>query len=296
MEIKEESSKKPLRNTKDSVFGHLFSEPDYLLRLYKTLHPEDVGVTERDLELCTLQNIIVNGIHNDLGFLVKDKLLILAEAQSTWSPNIIIRSLIYLFSTYQQYIFDRDIHIYGTAPVKMPKPEIYVIYTGERKNHPDVLSLKEICFDGDDCDVEGKARVIYLDDSNTIINQYILFSIVWTDQVKVYGLTKEAITNTIRICKERNILREYLERKELEVEGIMLSIFSQERVTRQYGNEMKAEGKAEGKIEGKAEGKIEGKIEAVLSLLKSGIITEEEAAKGAGMTVDAFRKAVAALA
>lgn len=159
MEIGEEISKKALRNTKDSVFGNLFSEPGYLLRLYKTLHPEDVGATEGDLELCTLQNIIANGIHNDLGFLAKDKLLILAEAQSTWSPNIIIRSLIYLFNTYQQYFFDRDIYIYGTAPVKMPKPEIYVIYTGEKKNHPDVLSLKEIYFGGDDCDVECKLEL-----------------------------------------------------------------------------------------------------------------------------------------
>ena len=68
MEIGEEISKKALRNTKDSVFGNLFSEPGYLLKMYETLHPEDVGVTEGDLELCTLQNIIVNGIHNDLGF------------------------------------------------------------------------------------------------------------------------------------------------------------------------------------------------------------------------------------
>lgn len=48
--------------------------------------------------------------------------------------------------------------------------------------------------------------------------------------------------------------------------------------------------------EGVVKGKAEGRIEAVLSLLKSGIITEEEAARGAGLTVDAFRKAVAALA
>ncbi len=68
----------------------------------------------------------------------------------------------------------------------------------------------------------------------------------------------------------------------------MLSLFSQERVTRQYGNEMKAEGKAEGKTE--------GRIEILLSLLKQGIITEETAARETGMTVDAFRKAAAALA
>ena len=76
----------------------------------------------------------------------------------------------------------------------------------------------------------------------------------------------------------------------------MLSIFSQERVTKQYGDQREAEGEVKGRIEGKAEGKAEGKLEAVLSLLKNGIITEEQAADGAGMTVDAFRKAAAALA
>ncbi len=50
MEIEEESSVKPLRNTKDTVFGDLFSEPDYLFKLYKTLHPDDDIMTEKDLE------------------------------------------------------------------------------------------------------------------------------------------------------------------------------------------------------------------------------------------------------
>ena len=34
---------------KDSIFTNLFSHPEYLLQLYKTLHPEDTEATEDSL-------------------------------------------------------------------------------------------------------------------------------------------------------------------------------------------------------------------------------------------------------
>lgn len=107
------------------------------------LHPEDESITEADLEIVTLQSILLNGIYNDLGFLVrKDRLMVLVEAQSTWSPNIVIRSLMYLMNTCQEYFTKQRIQLYGSSKAQMPKPELYVIYTGEKGNHPDVLSLK----------------------------------------------------------------------------------------------------------------------------------------------------------
>ena len=76
----------------------------------------------------------------------------------------------------------------------------------------------------------------------------------------------------------------------------MIECLSQETALRQYGEEKFKEGYEEGFKEGFKEGFEEGKLEAVLFLLKSGIITEEQAASGAGLTVDAFRKAVDSLA
>ena len=71
---------------KDTVFRDMFSNSKYLLQLYRVLHPEDESITEADLEIVTLQSILLNGIYNDLGFLVrKDRLMVLVEAQSTWT-------------------------------------------------------------------------------------------------------------------------------------------------------------------------------------------------------------------
>lgn len=54
-----------------------------MLQLYQALHPEDKNVTKADLEYVTLQNIMINADHNDLGFLIGNRLMILVEAQST---------------------------------------------------------------------------------------------------------------------------------------------------------------------------------------------------------------------
>ena len=88
------------RTVKDSVFTDLFAEPKYLLQLYKSIHPEDTEVTEEDLETITLENIFTDDIYNDLGFIKGDKLMVLVEAQSTWTSNIIIRGLEYLVNSY----------------------------------------------------------------------------------------------------------------------------------------------------------------------------------------------------
>ena len=75
---------------------------------------------------------------------------------------------------------------------------------------------------------------------------------------------------------------------------------SQETALRQYGQKLWAEGFKQGFKhgfkQGFKQGYKEGKLEVLLSLLKQGIITEEVAARETGMTVEAFRKAAAALA
>lgn len=213
---------------KDTVFRNLFSTKMYLLLMYKALHPEDEEIREEDLKIVTLESILLNGIYNDLGFLVRDnRLLILVEAQSTWSVNIIIRSLLYLANTYYEYFVEHNTQLYGPGKAKFPKPELYVIYTGERGNHPDVLSFKDAFFPGGDCCLEVKVKVLYLGDTDNIIDQYIGFCRVVNEQVALHGRTLTAAKEIIRICRDKNLLKDYLAEREKEVEGIMMELFDQ---------------------------------------------------------------------
>ena len=186
---------------KDSVFSDLFKIKKYLLQLYRTLHPEDITATENDLTDITIKNVLTDGIYNDLGFLSGDRFVILLEAQSLWTENIIVRALLYLAQTYHDYFERTNQNLYTSRKVKMPKPELYVIYTGDQKNIPPVISLSKEFFDGDDTAVDVKVRVICENDTDSIINQYIIFCKVYNEQMKLYGRTRKTVTETIRICK-----------------------------------------------------------------------------------------------
>ncbi len=211
----------PKRKIKDSVFTNLFQDKKYLLQLYKALHPEDDSVKEDDIKDVTIKHILVDADYNDLGFSVGGRLVILVESQSTWTLNIIIRALMYLIQTYHDFFKRTKQNLYGAKKVNMPKPELYVIFTGEKpKNPPDTISLSKDFFGGEKIAVDAEVRVLYQEDENSIIGQYIIFCKVYNEQRKMYGQTKEAVKETIRICKDRNVLKEYLENKEQEVKAL----------------------------------------------------------------------------
>ena len=230
---------KIFRNSKNSVFLDLFSIPEYLLQLVKTLHPEMAGLKEDEIEILTLQSVVLIRPYNDLGILVKNKLLILVEAQATWSINILIRILLYLASTYQDYIHDKGFDLYGGSRADIPEPEFYVIYTGDRKINKDIISLKEDIFENPDAKLDLTARVIHAENKDDIIGQYIIFCHVLDSQRKIYGYSKKAIENTIKICQNLGVLKKYLESREKEVMDIMFILFDQDYNTKLYGDKCK---------------------------------------------------------
>ncbi len=229
----------PKRKIKDSVFTNLFQDKKYLLRLYKALHPEDGNVTEEDIKDVTIKHILVDADYNDLGFSVGGRLVILIESQSTWTLNIIIRALMYLIQTYHDFFKRTKQNLYGSKKVNMPKPELYVIFTGEKpKNPPDTISLSKDFFDGEKITVDAEVKMLYQEDEKNIVGQYIIFCKVYNEQRKKYGQTKKAVTETIRICKDRNVLKEYLESKEQEVVDIMMTLFDDEQVLEAYAKDI----------------------------------------------------------
>ena len=229
----------PKRKIKDSVFTNLFQDKKYLLQLYKALHPEDCNVTEDEIEDITIKHILIDADYNDLGFSVGNRLMILVESQSTWTYNIIIRALMYLVQTYHDYFKRTNQNLYGSKKVNMPIPELYVIFTGDRKNTPDKISLSKAFFKGAKIAIDVDVKVLYQENEKDIIGQYIIFSKVYDKQRKLYGNTKQAITETINICKDRNILKEYLENKEHEVVDIMMTLFDDEQILKAYIKDVK---------------------------------------------------------
>lgn len=218
----------PKRTIKDSIFTFLFGEPEYTMELYQTLHPEDTTVRDSDVKLVTLQNVLANGMYNDLGFQVRDKLILLVEAQSTFSENIPLRMLLYLAATYKDYVEEHKLSLYREKKVSIPRPELYVVYTGNKQHVPDELKLSSL-FEGDGS-VELSVKVLRYDGKGSIVDQYIAFSQIVDEQVKLHGRTDEALYETLRICRERKILKPFLDSREKEVVDIMTTLFDQQKV------------------------------------------------------------------
>ena len=219
---------------KDSVFGALFRDKKYLMQLYRALHPEDAETTEDALTDITIRNVLANGIFNDLAFRVGDKIMFLVEHQSSWTMNIIIRVLMYLVQIYHDYFEEQGADLYGSKKVHVPEPELYMIFTGERASRPETISLSKEFFGGKECAIEVKVKVLYGGKGNDIISQYVNFTKVYNEQVKQYGRSREAVTETIRICKDRDVLREFLLGREKEVISIMMALFDEEKIMRTH--------------------------------------------------------------
>ena len=130
-----------------------------------------------------------------------------------------------------------------------------------------------------DCCIDARVKMIYFQDSDDIINQYIGFCRVCNEQVALNGRTLKAVKEIIRICRDRNLLREYLSERETEVEEIMLTLFDQEHVWNIERNNIRAaalaEGWDKGKVEGIELGVMQNKTQTVLKMFRRNISVED---------------------
>lgn len=260
------------RSVKDSVFTYLFKQPEYTRQLYLALHPEDVDVKESDFKLVTLENVLTTGFYNDLGIQVRNRLILLVEAQSTFSVNIALRMLLYLAGTYKEYIEEQKLDLYGSHPVEIPRPELYVVYTGDREEVPETLRLSDLYQGVGSSEVEVK--VLRDDGTGDILDQYVRFCKIADEQREKYGLTQQAIDETIRICIAENVLAPFLASRQKEVLEIMVTLFDQEKIAEIHDYNVAKVARQEGHQLGREEG-----IRAMVSTLRSMSVEQKQIAQ-----------------
>ena len=267
------------RQSKNSVFVKFFNDEKNVLQMYRELHPEASDVTVDDITVDTLESVIVNTLYNDLGFLVKDKYVMLVEAQSTWNENIALRMLFYLSETFRRYINDTKQSELDEQRVKLPTPELYVIYSGPIRK-PDVISLSEDFFGGSP-DIELKVHVLSEVD-DTLPGQYIGFCKVFDEQRKLHSDGLTVAKETYRICIEKGYLSEFMKVHEREVIDMMYELFDEETMRKQLDI-----AKSRRDIE---KGKAEEKISVALNLLSLGTLSQADIAKVTDLTIEKIRE------
>jgi len=81
-----------------------------------------------------------------------------------------------------------------------------------------------------------------------VINQYLAFTKIYNEQVKLHGSTRKAVLETIRICKAQNVLGEHLSGREKEVVDIMMTLFNEEYILKTYVESREKEASEKTKI------------------------------------------------
>lgn len=59
--------------------------------------------------------------------------------------------------------------------------------------------------------------------------------------MKIHGRTRKAVEETIRICKDRDVLKEYLASREKEVVDIMMTLYDEEYIMKAYTKDVARE-------------------------------------------------------
>ena len=262
----------PKRKIYDSVFCDLFQDPQYQLEAYKAIHPEDTDVTVDDIRDVTLETIFLDGIYNDLGFTVGDVTIMLFEEQAKWSRNITVRSLMYVGESYGRYLHNTNQDYYGDKPVKLPRPEFYMLYTGDAKHTEEELSLADVYWNGDNSTLELIVKVLYGDDQHSILSQYVQFTQIYKQKSRELGKNKEAVLATLKECKEKDVLKDYIEKHEAEVIGIMMALYDKDSYMKLFESRKEKE----------------GGIKTLANLVKKGLLSLTNAAEEANMTEKDF--------
>ena len=209
------------RSVKDTVFTEIFATPAYQVQALKALYPNEADITEADIHDVTIRNVISTDVYNDLGLLFRDTLVVLVEAQSIMTSNILIRFIEYAARVYKDYLFKTGQDWYGRKKVQIPRIDLYVVYVGSEAlgENMNTISLTREFFHGVPCALEVMAKVISEPIGSDALSQYIRFSRVSTRVVSARGRTREAAEAIVNECIEEGILPEFFSDRKLQSTG-----------------------------------------------------------------------------
>ena len=242
------------RNVKDRLFRYLFEKDrEALLDLYNALNETEYRDSSQ-LEIVTIESAVYVVMKNDLAYILSGTLS-MYEHQSTYSPNLPVRFLIYLAQEYQMVIEKAEKSLYGSGQISLPTPQCIVFYNGV-KEMPEERTLKlSDAFENKKvrADVELTVRMLNINygynrqlmEKCRILEEYSKLVAVIRGCMAVEKDIQTALNRAVDSCIEKGILKEFLLKYRAEVLGMLLEEFDAEK----YERTIRSEGREEGKVE-----------------------------------------------
>ena len=247
------------RNYKDTLFRMLFSDKKALLSLYNAMSEKDYKDPD-ELKIVTLENEIYMNMKNDLAFLI-DSSLYLYEHQSTYNPNMPIRSLFYISRELEKLTSGQT--LYSPKKVMVPTPRFIVFYNGsdtswerevvklsdayeQKTDHPELellVTMLNINL-GKNSDIMNKCQTLleYM--------QYVEKVRKYTSIMNISQAVEKAVNESIR----EGILADFLLKNKSEAVQMSIFEYDEEREMKLIRRDEREIGREEGRREGREEG------------------------------------------
>lgn len=244
----------PNRTYKATIFAMLFEDKEHLLELYNAISGKHYTNPEM-LEINTLENAIYMAMRNDISFLI-DARLSLYEHQSTYSPNLPLRFLLYISALYSS--MTREANLYGTKPIELPPPRFVIFYNGKVEQlDRQILKLSDLYTIKEECSLELEAVMLNVNSGHNkelMEMSHTLWEYAeYTARVREYAEVmelEEAVERAIEECIQEGILKEFLEKNRAEAKNMSIFEYDQEKHIKQEREEAWEEGRKEGKKAG----------------------------------------------
>ena len=287
------------REYKSDVFSMLMENKSYALEVYNALNHSDYKNPE-EVEIIRLERGISLSIRNDASFLI-DMNMSFYEHQSTYNPNMPLRSAIYYVNTLEDWLRRKNLDLFSRKRIQIPTPHFVVFYNGtEKRPEYEEMRLSEaFCHKTDEPGIEVRCRVYNINPDNNrplkersaVLEGYTYF----VEKVRTYrkgnmGL-EEAVDRAIEDCIENHVLEDFFRDRKDEVKKMTHLDYTWEKREQMIRKEEFEEGMeqgmergiaqgmergiAQGIEQGVEQGRVQRLTEQVCSKLKKGKTPEE---------------------
>jgi len=211
---------KAKRTYKDSLFRDIFNNKRRLQQIYEALTGKHISLS--DITITTLRGTFFEDIKNDISFMAGNQHIILMEHQSTLSENMPLRMLWYIAKLYRQRV-NPDAP-YKKNRIALPAPHFYMFYNGKDDAPAKWTMRLSDAFEENDNTLELVVTVFninYTKNSELLqkchdLKCYSIFVDQVRKEVASGNTLRQAISKTIKYCKEHDILADYFAKKEQE--------------------------------------------------------------------------------
>ena len=273
------------REYKSDVFSMLMEDKRYALEVYNALNGSDYTDPEA-VEMVRLEKGVSLSVRNDAAFII-DMNINFYEHQSTYSPNMPLRSMIYYVNTLEKWIRESGKDLFSRKLIRIPTPHFVVFYNGmeKRPEYEEMRLSQAFCHETEEPEIEVRCKVYNINPDNSrelkqrseVLDGYTYF----VEKVREYRANEDtredAVKRAVEDCIREHVLEEFFRSRKDEVIKVTHLDFTWERREELIRKEEYEEGEAAGIRIGVKQGVKQGIEQCLkcLEMLKAGATKEE---------------------